>query len=53
MTFDDILGQIGEFGPYQRRVYFMVFIIAVPCAYHQMAQVFLDGATDHWCDVSI
>ncbi|XP_030850525.1 organic cation transporter protein [Strongylocentrotus purpuratus] len=52
MKFDDILGEIGEFGKYQRWVYAMVCIIALPVASHQMAQVFLAGASDHWCDVA-
>ncbi|XP_063954422.1 organic cation transporter protein-like [Lytechinus pictus] len=52
MKFDDILKEIGEFGKYQRWVYAMVCIIALPVAAHQMAQVFLAGASDHWCDVA-
>ncbi|XP_072178172.1 organic cation transporter protein-like [Diadema setosum] len=52
MKFDDILLEIGEFGRYQRWVYTMVIITSIPVAFHQMAQVFLAGASDHWCEVA-
>lgn len=51
MKFDDILKSIGEFGPYQIRIYLMVCLIGVPVAMNQMAQVFLAARTDHWCAV--
>ena len=51
MKFDDILGEIGEFGRYQRWVYFMVCLAAIPVGFHQMAQVFLATGQDHWCKV--
>lgn len=51
MKFDDILKSIGEFGPYQIRIYVMVCLIGVPVAMNQMAQVFLAARTEHWCAV--
>lgn len=51
MKLDDILGDIGEFGRYQRWVYAMVCFISLPVAWHQMAQVFMGSKMDHWCQV--
>lgn len=42
---------IGEFGPYQIKVYVMVCLIGMPVAMNQMAQVFYAASTDHWCNV--
>ncbi|XP_033115307.1 organic cation transporter protein-like [Anneissia japonica] len=52
MKFDDVLGYLGDFGVYQKRIYFMVCLIAIPCSIHQLAQVFLAAETDHWCSVA-
>ncbi|XP_041461673.1 organic cation transporter protein-like [Lytechinus variegatus] len=49
MRFDDILNELGSFGPYQRRVYFVVCLMAATTAFHSMTQVFIAGTTDHWC----
>nr|XP_054752655.1 organic cation transporter protein-like [Lytechinus pictus] len=49
MHFDDILNELGSFGPYQRRVYFVVCLMAGTTAFHSMTQVFIAGTTDHWC----
>ena len=40
MRFDDILGELGSFGPYQRRVYLAVCLMAATSAFHSMTQVF-------------
>ncbi|PIK50849.1 putative organic cation transporter protein-like [Apostichopus japonicus] len=52
MKFDDILKSIGEFGPYQIKIYFMVCLIGIPVAMNQMGQVFYAANTDHWCAVA-
>ncbi|XP_071501242.1 organic cation transporter protein-like [Diadema antillarum] len=52
MRFDDILEVLGSFGPYQRRVYFVVCVFAASTAFHSMTQVFIAEPTDHWCTVS-
>ena len=49
MRFDDILVHLGAFGPYQRRVYFVMTLIAVPSALHTFSGVFLSAKTDYWC----
>ncbi|XP_071956980.1 organic cation transporter protein-like [Antedon mediterranea] len=49
MKFDEILTYLGAFGPYQKRVYFLVCFMAITCAFNQVGQVFLAANTDHWC----
>ncbi|PIK38648.1 putative organic cation transporter protein-like [Apostichopus japonicus] len=52
MKFDDVLESIGGFGRYQRRLYFLVCIIAIPNAVQLLQQVFhLGNREDHWCSV--
>ena len=51
MHFDRILGLLGEFGPYQRRIFFLICLVSVPGAFHKLAQVFLGASSDHWCAV--
>ena len=49
MKFDDVLFEIGEFGRYQKRMYFLVCLMIITVACHQLAQVFLAARVDHWC----
>ena len=51
MKFDGILGQVGPFGPYQRRIYFLLTMVAIPSALHTFSMVFLSAKTDYWCAV--
>ncbi|KAJ8025317.1 Organic cation transporter protein [Holothuria leucospilota] len=51
MKFDNILEYIGQFGPYQVRIYILVCLIGGPVAMNSMAQVFFGAASDHWCAV--
>ena len=51
MEFDDLLIQVGEFGRYQRWVYFALCLVAIPAAFNNLAIVFLAGVPDHWCSV--
>ncbi|KAJ8026748.1 Organic cation transporter protein [Holothuria leucospilota] len=51
MKFDDIVIDIGEFGPYQIKVFLMVGLIGIPVGFNQMAQVFYASKVDHWCAI--
>lgn len=51
MKFDDILQEIGEFGPYQMRVYALVCIIVFPVSWSTMLQVFAMADSNYWCKV--
>ncbi|XP_038079046.1 organic cation transporter protein-like [Patiria miniata] len=51
MKFDNILNHVGAFGTYQRRIYFVMTLVAIPSALHTFSPVFLSAKTDHWCTV--
>ncbi|XP_033097707.1 organic cation transporter protein-like, partial [Anneissia japonica] len=51
MELDQVLTKLGEFGPYQRRVYHWYCMLTLSVAFHHLAQVFLGGFSDHWCTV--
>ncbi|XP_072036910.1 organic cation transporter protein-like [Amphiura filiformis] len=50
-NFDVLLSHLGEFGRYQRRVYYLVCLMTLVGTWHTLVQVFLAGTTDHWCHV--
>ncbi|XP_055716130.1 organic cation transporter protein-like [Phlebotomus papatasi] len=49
MGYDDVLPHLGSFGPYQRRIFFLVCLPAISCAFHKLAGVFLLAKPDHRC----
>ncbi|GFN79332.1 organic cation transporter protein [Plakobranchus ocellatus] len=49
MKFDDLITELGEFGPYQQRVYFIVCLVGIPAALQTLAGVFIQATPDHRC----
>ncbi|XP_051167879.1 organic cation transporter protein-like [Leptopilina boulardi] len=49
MAYDDVIILMGEFGRYQRKIYFLLCIPAIFCAIHKMSGVFLETAPDFRC----
>ena len=47
--FDDVLKEVGEFGPYQRKIYFILFLPTIFSAMHKLAWVFLGAKVNHRC----
>lgn len=51
MEYDDLLvNYLGEFGLYQRLIYFTLCLTGIPAAFNIMSTVFLVGEPDHWCN---
>lgn len=51
MAFDDVFTHLGEFGRYQKRIYFLVCLPALSCAFHKLAGVFLIARPDSRCQL--
>lgn len=51
MTFDKILVDIGEFGPFQKRIYALVCLPSFILAALLVVQVFLLGTPEHRCKI--
>ncbi|CAD7084046.1 unnamed protein product [Hermetia illucens] len=49
MGYDDIIEHLGGFGPYQKRIFFLVCLPAIPCAFHRLAGVFLLAKPAYRC----
>ncbi|XP_049803763.1 organic cation transporter protein-like isoform X1 [Schistocerca nitens] len=49
MAYDDVLQQLGDFGPYQARIYLLLCLPAISCALHKLAGVFLQAKPNHRC----
>lgn len=49
MAYDDVLVKLGEFGRYQRRIYFLLCLPALSCAFHKLIGVFLNLKTQYRC----
>ena len=47
VKFDDVLQQLGGFGPYQRLSYFLLFLPTIFSAMHKLSWVFLGAKVDH------
>lgn len=48
-TFDDVLIHLGEFGRYQKIIYFLLFMPTIFSAMHKMSWVFLGAKVNHRC----
>lgn len=51
MAYEDLFKYIGEFGHYQKRIYFLLCLTAIPCGFHKMAGVFLNAVPDYRCQL--
>lgn len=49
MAYDDVILRMGEFGRYQRRIYLLLCLPAISCAFHKIAGVFLSAEMDARC----
>ncbi|XP_026830910.1 organic cation transporter protein isoform X2 [Ooceraea biroi] len=49
MAYDDVILRMGEFGRYQRRIYLLLCLPAISCAFHKLAGVFLGAKMDSRC----
>ncbi|XP_061193510.1 organic cation transporter protein-like isoform X2 [Saccostrea echinata] len=49
MHFDELLGVLGEFGSYQKYVYFLVCLTSIIAAFHMVNSVFILGTPKHRC----
>lgn len=51
MAYDDVIKLLGDFGPYQRRIYFLLCLPAISCALHKLANVFIIAEPNHRCQI--
>ncbi|EDW80822.1 uncharacterized protein Dwil_GK11735 [Drosophila willistoni] len=51
MGYDDVITHLGEFGRYQKRIYFLLCLPAIVCAFHKLAGVFLLARPDFRCQL--
>ncbi|KAH8312750.1 hypothetical protein KR044_012635 [Drosophila immigrans] len=49
MGYDDVIAHLGEFGRYQKRIYLLLCLPAIVCAFHKLAGVFLLARPDFRC----
>ncbi|CAG2054853.1 unnamed protein product, partial [Timema podura] len=47
--YEDIFHYLGEFGRYQKRLYFLLCLPAISCALHKLGGVFLQAKPAHRC----
>lgn len=51
MAYEDLFTYVGDFGRYQKRIYFLLCLTAIPCGFHKMAGVFLMAVPDFRCQL--
>ncbi|EDW67544.1 organic cation transporter protein [Drosophila virilis] len=49
MGYDDVIAHLGEFGRYQKRIYLLLCLPAIVCAFHKLAGVFLLARPEFRC----
>ncbi|KAK3778760.1 hypothetical protein RRG08_013031 [Elysia crispata] len=49
MKFDDIITELGEFGPYQRRIYLLTCLAPLCVSMQILGGVFIQATPDHRC----
>ncbi|XP_046616201.1 uncharacterized protein LOC124303246 [Neodiprion virginianus] len=49
MGYDNVISHLGEFGPYQRKIFVVIFLPMISCAFHLMGGTFLAGRPDFRC----
>ncbi|KAL5009580.1 hypothetical protein ScPMuIL_011885 [Solemya velum] len=51
MKFDNVIRLLGEFGFYQKRLYFLLCLPIITCSIQTMVSVFILGVPDHRCAI--
>ncbi|XP_066151542.1 organic cation transporter protein-like [Euwallacea fornicatus] len=49
MSYDDVIPLLGDFGRYQKKIYFLLCLPAILCAFHKFGNVFLIAEPDSRC----
>lgn len=49
MGFDDVIPILGDFGKYQKRIYFLLCLPAITSAFHKLGNVFLLAEPQYRC----
>ncbi|KAF5290282.1 hypothetical protein FQR65_LT11616 [Abscondita terminalis] len=51
MAYDDVVPLLGGFGRYQRRIYFLLCLPAILCAFHKLSNIFLQAKPNYRCQL--
>uniref|UniRef100_A0A8D0GY01 Solute carrier family 22 member 5 n=1 Tax=Sphenodon punctatus TaxID=8508 RepID=A0A8D0GY01_SPHPU len=51
--YDQVTAFLGEWGPFQRLIFFLLSASIVPNGFNGMSAVFLAGTPEHWCRVPL
>ncbi|CAG9824175.1 unnamed protein product [Phaedon cochleariae] len=49
MGYDDVIEKLGDFGRYQKKIYFLLCLPAIICAFHKLGNVFLIAEPNYRC----
>ncbi|XP_066254565.1 organic cation transporter protein-like [Euwallacea similis] len=49
MSYDDVISLLGDFGRYQKKIYFLLCLPAILCAFHKLGNVFLIAESNSRC----
>ncbi|XP_067619680.1 organic cation transporter protein-like [Eurosta solidaginis] len=51
MGYDDVIIQLGDFGKYQRLIFFLLCLTAISCAFHKMSRAFIFAKPNFRCQL--
>ncbi|KAL1517616.1 hypothetical protein ABEB36_001355 [Hypothenemus hampei] len=49
MSYEDVIPLLGDFGRYQKKIYFLLCLPAILCAFHKLGNVFLIAEPNYRC----
>ncbi|CAD6992297.1 organic cation transporter protein [Ceratitis capitata] len=49
MSYDEVIVHLGDFGKYQRLIFFLLCLTAVSCAFHKMSRTFIFAKPNFRC----
>ncbi|XP_018578503.1 organic cation transporter protein isoform X2 [Anoplophora glabripennis] len=53
MSYDDVIPLLGDFGRYQKKIYFLLCLPAILCAFHKFGNVFMIAEPNYRCKLPI
>lgn len=52
-SYEDAVSFLGNWGPFQRRVFILLSLLSIPCGYVVLSVIFLLAVPPHHCSIPV